>query len=419
MLPRYRRLVEQLAQTGLLKVICGTDTLGVGINVPIRTVVFTGLAKYDGTKHRLLKAREFHQIAGRAGRAGFDTSGYVVVQAPDHVIDRTRALAKAGDDPKKRRKVQTKKPPEGETSWTEETFSRLRDASPEALVSRMRVDHSMILNVVNQPGDAVETMRGLVEDNHEDERGRAKLSEQARALGDELVGAGVLEWLAEPDEDGRTLRLAIDLQEDFALNQPLASFALKAFELIDPESEDPTLDVVSIVEAGSRVTSAAAAVSSFAVEAGTAGSAASTSSRTSPVATSTTSAETPAPRPGAVSSGVSWVLRTVGSGAGASVARDASTGAASVRSGSSASGTSTASALSSPPPASRTPTPMTPATSSSTRPTMPIARRRRKRPVFAVTIVEPLDAMVPTPQKVTSAEHAGPPWARLCGCSST
>ena len=249
MLPRYRRLVEQLAQTGLLKVICGTDTLGVGINVPIRTVVFTGLAKYDGTKHRLLKAREFHQIAGRAGRAGFDTSGYVVVQAPDHVIDRTRALAKAGDDPKKRRKVQTKKPPEGETSWTEETFSRLRDASPEALVSRMRVDHSMILNVVNQPGDAVETMRGLVEDNHEDERGRAKLSEQARALGDELVGAGVLEWLAEPDEDGRTLRLAIDLQEDFALNQPLASFALKAFELIDPESEDPTLDVVSIVEA--------------------------------------------------------------------------------------------------------------------------------------------------------------------------
>ena len=107
MLPRYRRLVEQLAQTGLLKVICGTDTLGVGINVPIRTVVFTGLAKFDGTRHRLLKAREFHQIAGRAGRAGFDTSGHVVVQAPEHVIERARALAKAGDDPKKRRKVQS------------------------------------------------------------------------------------------------------------------------------------------------------------------------------------------------------------------------------------------------------------------------------------------------------------------------
>jgi superfamily II RNA helicase len=249
MLPRYRRLVEQLAQTGLLKVICGTDTLGVGINVPIRTVVFTGLAKYDGARHRLLKAREFHQIAGRAGRAGFDTSGYVVVQAPEHVIERTRALAKAGDDPKKRRKAQGKKPPEGAVSWTEETFDRLREAVPEALVSRMRVDHAMILNVVHQPGDPVETMRALMEDNHEDERGRRRLSEQAQALGNELLEAGVLEWLPEPDADGRTLRLAVELQENFALNQPLASFALVAFELIDPESEHHALNVLSVVEA--------------------------------------------------------------------------------------------------------------------------------------------------------------------------
>jgi superfamily II RNA helicase len=249
MLPRYRRLVEQLAQTGLLKVICGTDTLGVGINVPIRTVLFTGLAKYDGSKHRLLNAREFHQIAGRAGRAGFDTSGYVVVQAPDHVIERTRALAKAGDDPKKRRKVQTRKPPDGEISWTEETFERLKTAKPAALTSRMRVDHAMILNVVSRAGDPVQAMRALMEDNHEDERGRARLAEQARALGDELVAAGVLEWLPEPDADGRTLRLAVDLQENFALNQPLASFALVAFELLDPEAETHALDLLSVVEA--------------------------------------------------------------------------------------------------------------------------------------------------------------------------
>jgi len=249
MLPRYRRLVEQLAQTGLLKVICGTDTLGVGINVPIRTVVFTGLAKFDGTRQRLLKAREFHQIAGRAGRAGFDTSGYVVVQAPEHVIERTKALAKAGDDPKKRRKVATRKPQDGAVNWTEETFLRLRDATPEALVSRMRVDHAMILNVVNQPADPVDTMRALMEDNHEDERGRARLSQQAQTLGDELVDAGVLDWMQEPDEHGRTLRLAVDLQENFALNQPLASFALVAFTLIDPESEHYALDVLSVVEA--------------------------------------------------------------------------------------------------------------------------------------------------------------------------
>ncbi|HEY8339820.1 MAG TPA: DEAD/DEAH box helicase, partial [Egibacteraceae bacterium] len=77
MLPKYRRLVERLAQAGLLAVVCGTDTLGVGINVPIRTVLFTSLAKYDGERVRLLSAREFHQIAGRAGRAGFDSEGLV------------------------------------------------------------------------------------------------------------------------------------------------------------------------------------------------------------------------------------------------------------------------------------------------------------------------------------------------------
>src|SRR5918997_2541008 len=166
MLPRYRRLVEQLAQTGLLKVICGTDTLGVGINVPIRTVVFTGLAKFDGARHRLLKAREFHQIAGRAGRAGFDTTGYVVVQAPEHTIENARRVAKAAGDEKKLKRVQKVKAPEGQVSWTEETFTRLRNATPEALVSRLRVNHATILNVVNQPGDPVATMRALVEDNH-------------------------------------------------------------------------------------------------------------------------------------------------------------------------------------------------------------------------------------------------------------
>ncbi len=248
MLPRYRRLVEQLTQNGLLKVICGTDTLGVGINVPIRTVVFTGLAKYDGARHRLLKAREFHQIAGRAGRAGFDTTGFVIAQAPEHAIDNARAVAKAGDDPKKLRKIQRKKPDDGAVSWTEETFERLRDATPEALVSRMRVNHAMILNLINQRADPAVTMRALLEDNHEDERGRLRLTEQAQLLSDELLASGVLELLAEPDAHGRTIRLAPALQQDFALNQPLASFALEAFGLIDPESETHALDVLSVVE---------------------------------------------------------------------------------------------------------------------------------------------------------------------------
>src|SRR4051812_37236542 len=249
MLPRYRRLVEQLAQTGLLKVICGTDTLGVGINVPIRTVVFTGLAKFDGTNHRLLKAREFHQIAGRAGRAGFDRAGYVVVQAPEHTIENARLAAKAGDDPVKRKRVQKVKAPEGVVSWTEETFERLRNAVPEALVSRMRVNHAVILNLINQRADPDEVMRALLEDNHEDERGRLRLTEQAASLTEELLAAGVLERLAVADEYGRTLQLAPALQEDFALNQPLARFAVGAIAEIDPESETYSLDVLSVVEA--------------------------------------------------------------------------------------------------------------------------------------------------------------------------
>ncbi|HEX6514085.1 MAG TPA: DUF3516 domain-containing protein [Nocardioidaceae bacterium] len=249
MLPKYRRLVEQMAQRGLLKVICGTDTLGVGINVPIRTVVLTGLTKFDGSRQRVLKAREFHQIAGRAGRAGYDTSGAVVVQAPDHVIENHKALEKAGDDPKRRRKVQRKKPPEGFVSWNEDTFRRLVEAEPEALVSRMRVSHSMLLNVIARDGDPFQAMRRLLRDNHEDARSQRRLVRRAVQLYRTLLDAGVVERLDEPDEEGRTLRLVEDLQLGFAMNQPLSPYALATFDVLDPESPTYALDVVSVVEA--------------------------------------------------------------------------------------------------------------------------------------------------------------------------
>ncbi|WP_109471826.1 DEAD/DEAH box helicase [Ornithinimicrobium cavernae] len=249
MLPRYRRLVEQLAQDGLLKVICGTDTLGVGINVPIRTVLFTGLTKFDGSRQRVLRAREFHQIAGRAGRAGYDTSGYVVVQAPEHHIDNLRALAKAGDDPKKQRKVQRKKPPEGFVSWTEETYEKLVGGEPEPLVSRMRVDHSIILNVVARQGDPFVNLRKLLRDNHEDPRNQARLSRKAITLARSLLDSGVLERLPEPQESGRRVILSAGVQENFALNQPLAPFAVAALEVLDREDPAYALDVVSVVEA--------------------------------------------------------------------------------------------------------------------------------------------------------------------------
>lgn len=248
MLPKYRRLIERLAQDGLLKVICGTDTLGVGINVPIRTVLLTGLTKFDGTRTRQLRAREFHQIAGRAGRAGYDTMGTVVVQAPEHEIENVRALAKAGDDPKKRRKVQRKKAPEGFVSWGEGTFDKLVAASPEPLVSRFSVSNSMLLNVIARPGNCFQAMRHLLEDNHEPRPAQRRHILKAIRLYRGLLQAGIVQQLDEPDEYGRMARLTVDLQRDFALNQPLSPFALASLELLDPESPGYALDVVSVIE---------------------------------------------------------------------------------------------------------------------------------------------------------------------------
>ena len=249
MLPKYRRLVETLAQAGLLKVICGTDTLGVGINVPIRTVLFTAMSKYDGSKTRLLQAREFHQIAGRAGRAGFDTIGRVVVQAPEHVVENERMLAKAGDDPKKRRKVVRKKPPEGFIAWGQPTYERLVAADPEPLTSSFKVTHAMLLNVISRPGDAFTAMRHLLTDNHEDRAAQRRHIHQAIAIYRALLAGGVVERLDEPDAEGRQVRLTVDLQFDFALNQPLSPLALAAIELLDRESPSYPLDVVSVIEA--------------------------------------------------------------------------------------------------------------------------------------------------------------------------
>ena len=249
MLPKYRRLVETLAQAGLLKVICGTDTLGVGINVPIRTVLFTALSKYDGTTTRLLQAREFHQIAGRAGRAGHDTMGTVVVQAPEHVTETEKALAKAGDDSKKRRKVVRKKPPPGFVSWGKPTFERLVAAEPEPLKSSFAVSHAMLLNVIARPGDAFSAMRHLLTDNDEDQAARRRHISRAIAIYRALLAGGVVERLEEPDADGRSVRLTVDLQFDFALNQPLSPLALAAIELLDRDSPGYPLDVLSVIEA--------------------------------------------------------------------------------------------------------------------------------------------------------------------------
>ena len=262
MLPRYRRLVETLAQRGLLRVICGTDTLGVGINVPIRTVMITALSKYDGTKMRQLSAREFHQISGRAGRAGYDTSGTVVVMAPEWEIENEAALRKAGDDAAKRKKIVRKKAPTGVVNWGLGSFERLVEAEPEPLVPQLSLTAAMLINVIARGGDVFENVRSLVFDNHEPRARRYALARRAIAIFRTLLTAGVVEI----DRGGGTdaagrgirdqIRLTVDLQPNFALNQPLSPFALAAIGLLDPEDAPGAagtghyaLDVVSVIEA--------------------------------------------------------------------------------------------------------------------------------------------------------------------------
>ena len=260
MLPRYRRLVETLAQRGLLKVICGTDTLGVGINVPIRTVMITALSKYDGARMRQLSAREFHQVAGRAGRAGYDTYGNVVVMAPEWEIENAVALAKAGDDAAKRKKIVRKKAPTGVVNWGEGSYERLIAAVPEPLVPQLKLSAAMLINVIGRGGDVFANVRALVFDNHEPRARKYELARRAIAIFRTLVDAGIVEVEREPASAPR-IRLTVDLQPNFALNQPLSPFALAAIDLLDPEAPPRSsadggvgtghyaLDVVSVIEA--------------------------------------------------------------------------------------------------------------------------------------------------------------------------
>lgn len=246
MLPKYRRLVEVLAQRGLLRVICGTDTLGVGINVPIRTVLLTALSKYDGVRMRQLTAREFHQISGRAGRAGYDTAGLVVVQAPDHEVENHLATTKAGDDPKKKKKIVRKAAPAGFVTWSETSFERLVGGAPEPLESRMQVSAAMLINLIARGGDVFATTRAMLTENHEPPQRQRELVLRALGIAKTLVRAGVvvIDRTAVP----AVITLTVDLQPNFALNQPLSPFALAVIGVLDYADPNYPLELISVIE---------------------------------------------------------------------------------------------------------------------------------------------------------------------------
>ncbi len=255
LLPKYRRLVERLAQQGLLVVICGTDTLGVGVNVPIRTVLFTRLYKFDGRRSRILSVREVQQIAGRAGRKGYDDVGWVVCQAPAHVIENKRKEAKVEAGLLPRKKFRRDPPPKDYVPYDEEAFRRLVDGRPEALQPRFEVDHGMLLSLLQQDparcgrDGGFGRMLELIEQSHVGPADKVALTAKAEQLLVSLVAAGiVVEETPGAFLDG-PLRLAGDLETDFSVFHTLSLYFLRALERLDPEAADYPLRVVGLAEA--------------------------------------------------------------------------------------------------------------------------------------------------------------------------
>ncbi len=255
LLPKYRLLVEQLAQQGLLKVISGTDTLGVGVNIPIRTVLFSKLSKYDGTKVALLKVRDFKQIAGRAGRKGFDEQGSVVCQAPEHVIDTRRAASKKGNKKAKGRRGGGKGPPPGFVSWDQKTFERLIARPPETLKSRFRITHGMVLNLLQYDAelddpnrDNFDSMRAMIANCHEPIGAKKRLIQDAALLVRSLSRSGIITTRRDQTSNYRWVVVDEDLQWDFSLHQSLSLYLVSAIENLDPEDEAYPLKVLTLVE---------------------------------------------------------------------------------------------------------------------------------------------------------------------------
>lgn len=250
LLPRYRLLVERLAQQGLIKVICGTDTLGVGVNIPIRTVLFTKLCKFDGEKTIILSVRDFQQVAGRAGRKGFDDRGAVVVQAPEHVIENLRLDAKAAGDPAKKRKIVKKKPPErGYAHWDRATFERLVSSQPEPLVSRFAVSHGMLLEVLGRPRGGCRAMKRLVKDCHDPPAAKRQHKRTALSMLRSLVEAGVVKLVPRSAETPSGIRVNADYQEDFSIHNALALYLIETLDALKrDENPEYALDLLSLVE---------------------------------------------------------------------------------------------------------------------------------------------------------------------------
>ena len=251
LLPRYRLLVERLSQQGLLRVICGTDTLGVGVNIPIRTVLFSGLSKFDGERVKILPVRDFRQIAGRAGRRGFDEQGSVVCQAPQHEIERRRAQQRAQNRGRRRAPG---RPRRGSVVWDRDTFQKLIHRAAEPLESRFSINHGILVQVLQRDpsGDAASGYRGIAEligHCHERPARKKGLLREAARVFRSLRRAGIVEIARDPETRRFLVSVSEDLQADFSLHHTLSLYLVDAIHALDQGEDDYALDVLSLVEA--------------------------------------------------------------------------------------------------------------------------------------------------------------------------
>lgn len=171
-LPKYRRVVEELFQRKLLSVTVCTETLSAGINLPARSVVLPTILKGPRDKRKLIDTASAMQIFGRAGRPQFDSEGYVYVLAHEDDVKLLRWREKYDQIPEdtkdpglmKAKKALKKKKPkrrDGETYWTQEQFEKLRVGEAANLVSKGDLPWRLLAYMLLQ-NPAVQPLRDLV-----------------------------------------------------------------------------------------------------------------------------------------------------------------------------------------------------------------------------------------------------------------
>ena len=197
MLPKYRRVVEDLFTRKLLAVVICTETLAAGINLPARSVVLSSLVKGPFGKQKLVEASVAHQIFGRAGRPQFDDRGFVYALAHEDDVKILRwrekydAIPENAKDPgllKAKKALKRKKPSRRENAqyWAEAQFKQLQAAPPGKLYSKGPLPWRLLAYLIEVSPEIAKT-RGII---------RKRLMDEPRIRAGEKVLDSMLLTLA-------------------------------------------------------------------------------------------------------------------------------------------------------------------------------------------------------------------------------